>query len=93
MDLRNKLEPILALVNHSWMSLVDLDLSWCNLDFSNIKNLFDALKKNTLKEADEFHQGVIKGILRALNLSYNPCLAPKDFNKRSYDIINRRNII
>lgn len=93
MDLRRRMGPILALIDHSWRSLIDLDLSWCNLGFQNFKDLCDCLKQIGLRDAEIYNGGIKKGTLRSLNLSYNPCLAPNELAKPGYEITNQSNMI
>ena len=72
MDLRMKINHIIALIKHSWRSIIDLDLSWCNLNFQNFKDLSNCFKEIALKNAEIYDLPNIKGTLRSLNLSYNP---------------------
>ena len=52
--------------------MVDLDLSWCNLNFLNLKDLFQYLIAVGVQDAKQYKDNKVRGILRHLNLSYNP---------------------
>ena len=47
-----KMNHIIALIKHSWRSIIDLDLSWCNLDFQNFKDLSHCIEEIALKDAE-----------------------------------------
>lgn len=61
-----------TLLDKSQRSLVDLDLGWCNLNFSNIKDLFAKIISISLNDARHCEDGKVRGVFRHLNLGFNP---------------------
>ena len=72
MDLSDQSKQLARLIDHCFNSLIDLDLSFCQLTVSNLKDIFEVLQTRGEDDAMSYNAGIIKGTLRALNLSYNP---------------------
>lgn len=56
-DLRRQFKPILQLIELSFKTLMDLDLSWCNLSFENAHELFKCLMAKARQHADIWYNG------------------------------------
>lgn len=70
--MRNQMDGIIDLIEHAADSLLDLELSWCNLNLSNFIDLQQCIRQVGINHADRENKGVRTGTLRKLNLSYNP---------------------
>ena len=75
MNLSNHSKELALLIDHCFNSLIDLDLSFCNLTVTNVKDIFEVLQSRGEDDAMSYNEGIIKGTLRAINLSYNPLYA------------------
>lgn len=73
-DLSKQTSSVIILIRHSKLTLIDLDLSWCNLNFQNFKSLCECIKLNGFEDAENFNGGKKRGSLRSINFSYNPGL-------------------
>ena len=71
-NLRSQLDGIIELINYASASLMDLELSWCNMNLDNFASLAACIKQTGLDHAEQENNGVRTGTLRKLNLSYNP---------------------
>ena len=60
------------MIDRSYNTLVDLDLSRCNLSFENSLDLIKILRICGQNLADSWYNGQIQGTIRYLNISYNP---------------------
>ena len=79
--MRSQFETVIALINHSWKTLTDLDLSWCNLDYKCFHELYQCLKSAAIFDSQIYAQNCMNGTLRSLNLSYNPFLVPNQLKQ------------
>lgn len=81
-DLSQQMEAIVALIEHSQLSIIDLDLSWCNMNFQNMLDLYECITRMGQEDAEVYNNGKTRGSLRALNLSYNHCLKLDEMSMR-----------
>jgi len=72
MDMNKDMETIIKIIERSYQSLIDLNLSECNLSFRNSVDLFKNLTLFGMMDAKYYNNNKIAGMLRSLNLSYNP---------------------
>ena len=68
------MDKVINLIMHSKLTLLDLDLGWCNMNFYNMRDLCECIKAIGLEDATLYNQGVRRGTFRTLNFSFNPCL-------------------
>lgn len=65
---------ITKLIDYAQDSLIDLDLSCCDMNFKNFVCLSNKIKGICIEDAEKFNNGELRGTLRKINLSYNPFL-------------------
>lgn len=51
-DLSSQFDPIIKLMGYSQISLMDLELSWCNLNLQNFCQLAQCFKMMTKEDAE-----------------------------------------
>lgn len=73
--MKNQMDAIVELIRFAQESLLDLELSWCNMNLDNFIALSNCIKTNVQEDADSYNEGVRRGTIRKLNFSYNPFLA------------------
>ena len=62
---------VLKLIEKCFFTIIELDVSFCNLIFKNAFDLFSSLEALAQEDAEIYTNGIIKGSFRKLNLSYN----------------------
>ena len=62
---------ILPLIYKCFNTLVEMDFASCNLSFQNAHDLFKLYYSLSKDDAEIYTSGVVKGLLRKINLSYN----------------------
>lgn len=68
------IDAIIGLMNATFFSLMELELSNCNLSFEILKELLECLIESGVQEAKDCNDGLIRGILRTINFADNPAL-------------------
>lgn len=71
-DLSRQVSYLNMIIEKCYCSLLDLDVSWCNMSFNNVKELFKCLCSIGLQDAKSYDDGQVRGTIRMLNLSFNP---------------------
>lgn len=95
-NLQHQLDAIVDLILYAQESLLDLELSWCNLNLNNFITLSNCIKKVSHEDAECYNGGVRRGTLRKLNFSYNPFTKPgqriKGPNLQNLDYLEGQNV-
>ena len=60
-------------MDKSCRTLVDVDVSWANLNYRNLKEFFKIIINTAQQDAKQYKDGKVRGVIRQLNISYNPC--------------------
>lgn len=80
-DMSRQFKAVTRLIELSFKTLIDIDLSWCSLSLQNAENLFETLIEKAKYLAETYYNGQIQGTIRYLNLAYN--LFQRDSSKHS----------
>ena len=74
MDITKSIDAIIGLINATFYTLMELELSNCNLSLENLMEIFECLIESGVQEAKDCNDGFIRGTLRTISFADNPAL-------------------